>query len=58
MYNSVDIDNAISHGYQVKLLEGYYWKQTELVVDGYIKYLYDFKKKATKGTAQYTLAKL
>ena len=58
VYNSVDIDNALSHGYQVKVLEGYYWEQTELVFDGYIKYLYDFKKKATKGTAQYTLAKL
>ena len=58
VYNSVDIDNAISHGYQIKILEGYYWETTEEVFDEYIKYLYDFKKKATKGTAQYTLAKL
>lgn len=37
----------------------YYWENADLVFDDYIKYLYDFKKNATKGTAQhtYTLAK-
>lgn len=58
VYNSVDIDNALQHGYQIEVLGGYYWEQTEMVFDEYIKYLYDFKKKATKGTAQYTLSKL
>jgi DNA polymerase type B, organellar and viral len=39
-------------------LEGYYWEKTDMVFDEYIRYLYDFKKQAKKGTAQYTLAKL
>ena len=58
VYNSVDIDNALKHGYEIELLEGYYWNKTDMVFDDYIQYLYNFKKKATKGTAQYTLAKL
>jgi hypothetical protein len=58
VYNSVDIDNALLQGYQIKLLEGYYWNKTEMVFDDYIQFLYDFKKHATKGSARYTLAKL
>jgi hypothetical protein len=58
IYNSVDIDNALELGYKIKLVEGYYWEKTENVFDNYINYLYDFKKNANKGSAQYTLAKL
>jgi DNA polymerase type B, organellar and viral len=58
IYNSIDIDNALKHGYQVVIIEGYYWEETENVFDSYINYLYQFKKKATKGSAQYKLAKL
>ena len=58
VYNSIDIDNALTHGYQIEVLEGYYWEKTQMVFDEYIRYLYDFKKKAEKGNAQYTLAKL
>ena len=58
VYNSVDIDNALAQGYKIKLLGGYYWKEEEKVFDDYIRFLYDFKKKATKGSARYTLAKL
>ena len=58
IYNSVDIDNALELGYKIKLIEGYYWEKTENVFDNYINYLYDFKKNAKKGSAQYTLAKL
>ena len=39
IYNSVDIDNALQHGYQIELLEGYYWNQTDMVFDNYIQYL-------------------
>ena len=28
IYNSVDIDNALTHGYQIEVLEGYYWEKT------------------------------
>jgi hypothetical protein len=58
IYNSVDVNNALELGYKIKLLEGYYWEKTESVFQNYIKYLYDFKKNAKKGSAQYTLAKL
>ena len=58
VFNSVDIDNALRQGYQVKFLDGYYWEKTEMVFDEYIQFLYDFKKKATKGSVRYTLAKL
>ncbi len=58
MYNSVDIDNALRCGYKVEIIEGYYWEKTAKLFHSYIKFLYDFKKKAKKGTAQYTLAKL
>jgi hypothetical protein len=34
------------------------WMKTENVFDNYINYLYEFKKNAKKGSAQYTLAKL
>jgi hypothetical protein len=57
-YNSVDLDNALAHGYQITILEGYYWEQTESVFDNYINYLYGFKKQAKKDSAQYKLAKL
>jgi DNA polymerase type B, organellar and viral len=58
IYNSVDIDNALALGYKIKIVEGYYWEKTEYVFDNYINYLYDFKKNAKNGSAQYTLAKL
>eukprot|EP00835_Amoeboradix_gromovi_P002669 NODE_156_length_16689_cov_0.273960.p2 type:complete len:509 gc:universal NODE_156_length_16689_cov_0.273960:14999-13473(-) len=55
-YNSVDIDNALVNGY--KIIEGYYWEQTDNVFGNYINHLYEFKKNARKGSAQYKLAKL
>ncbi|KAI3660739.1 hypothetical protein MP638_001050 [Amoeboaphelidium occidentale] len=58
VYNSIDIDNALEQGYKVKILEGYYWEKTANVFKDYINYLYDFKKNAKKGSAQYKLAKL
>ena len=58
IYNSVDIDNALDQGYKIKIIEGYYWENTESVFDDYIDFLYQFKKNSKKGTAQYTLAKL
>ena len=58
VYNSVDIDNALDQGYKIKIVEGYYWEETEYVFDSYINFLYQFKKDSKKGTAQYTLAKL
>jgi hypothetical protein len=36
----------------------WYWNETAKVFDSYIEFLYQFKKNAKKGTAQYTLAKL
>ena len=58
VYNSVDIDNALDLGYKIKIIEGYYWEETEYVFDNYINFLYQFKKNSKKATAQFTLAKL
>ena len=58
VYNSVDIDNALKLGYTIKIIEGYYWEKTSKVFCNYINFLYEFKKQAAKGTAQFTLAKL
>jgi hypothetical protein len=58
VYNSVDIDNALDQGYKIKIIDGYYWEESECVFDSYINFLYQFKKDSKKGTAQYTLAKL
>ena len=52
------IDNALANRYQITILEGYYWEQTENVFDNYINYLYEFKEQAMKDSAQYKLAKL
>ena len=50
VYNSIDIDNAIDQGYKIKIVEGYYWEETEYVFDSYIKFL---KKDSKKRAAQY-----
>ena len=49
------IDNALANRYQITILEGYYWQQTENVFDNYINYLYEFKEQAMTDSAQYPL---
>ena len=58
VYNTVDINNALECGYKAKIMQGWYWEATAKVFNSYIEFLYQFKKNAKKGTAQYTLAKL
>ena len=59
-YCSVDIENAIQNGYDVDILEGYYWKKTRLIFVEYIEELYQIKKdaKVSGNKALYNLAKL
>lgn len=58
IYNSVDIDSALKFGYHVEILEGYYWENVNMVFGDYVDFLYQFKKNSSKGSAEYTLAKL
>jgi hypothetical protein len=61
-YTSIDIEDMLANGYEVKIFEGWYWKETQPVFKEYIQEL--FKKKeeeaaaGRKGSVVYTLAKL
>ena len=57
-YTSVDIDNALAHGYWIDIVKGYYWEKSAKVFEKYIDHFYQMKQNATKGTPQYLLAKL
>jgi hypothetical protein len=59
-YNSIDIENAVRYGYEVEILEGYYWKESHKVFEHYIDDLYKIKKQAKidSNPALYQLAKL
>ena len=57
-YSSVDIENAKSKGYIVKVITGYYWEKTAYIFKEYIEEFYKMKQNAKKGTPAYNLAKL
>jgi len=61
-YTSVEIQDAIKYGYQVEILDGWYWKETSHVFKHYIKSLFELKKKLAKegkkGSVEYLLSKL
>lgn len=57
-YTSVDIMNAVRHGYNVTFLSGYYWMESARVFSNYVNHFYEAKRKAKKGTAAYTSAKI
>lgn len=59
VYNSVDLKRAIEHGYTItKIYKCMAWKKSVNLFKKYITKCFDLKKKAEKGTAQYTVAKL
>jgi hypothetical protein len=57
-YCSVDMEDMKKYGYKIDVIKGYYWEKSEPVFKEYIEELYEDKKNAKKGTAQYGLAKL
>ena len=61
-YTSVEIEDALQNGYQVEILEGYYWKETKPVFKEYIEELFKKKgelaKQGKKGGVEYLLSKL
>jgi hypothetical protein len=58
VYTSVDILQMRKYGYDVKVLGGYYWGQSDYIFKEYIDEFYEIKKNSTKGSPQYENAKL
>ena len=58
VYSSVDIENALKFGYEIEVIDGYYWEHKDFIFRDYINELFQDKKNAKKGTPQYELAKL
>jgi hypothetical protein len=46
------------YGYEVKVLGGYYWNESDYIFKEYIDEFYQIKKNSTKGSPQYENAKL
>jgi len=57
-YSSVDIENAKEKGYEIEVITGYYWNETDYVFKEYIEEFYKMKQNSKKGTPAYTTAKL
>ena len=57
-YSSVDIENAKSKGYIIKVITGYYWEESSYIFKDYIEEFYKMKQNAKKGTPAYNTAKL
>lgn len=59
-YCSIDIENAVQNGYEIEILEGYFWKETSAIFADYVDELYQIKKEAKKSgnKSLYNLAKL
>lgn len=58
VYSSVDIETARKYGYEIEVLNGVYWEESQPIFKDYIEETYDKKKKAKKGTPAYQVAKL
>jgi len=58
VYSSVDIETARKYGYEIKVLNGVYWEDSEYLFKDYIDMTYARKSAAGKGTPAYQVAKL
>jgi hypothetical protein len=58
IYTSVDILQMRKYGYNVIVLGGYYWDQSDYIYRDYIDEFYQIKKDSKKGSPQYENAKL
>ena len=57
-YTSVDIEDMQNNGYQVEIIRGWFWEQSEPVFKDYILEKYKDKQDAKKDSIEYSLAKL
>ena len=57
-YSSVDIEDMLKYGYEIKIVGGWYWKETAFIFKEYIEELFKIKQNSEKGTAEYALSKL
>ena len=57
-YTSVDIEDMKSCGYQIEILDGWYWNDSDNVFKEYILEKYKDKQESKKDSVEYTLAKL
>jgi hypothetical protein len=57
-YTSVDIEDMKSCGYQIQILDGWYWNDSDNVFKDYILEKYKDKQESKKDSVEYTLAKL
>jgi hypothetical protein len=58
VYTSIDILQMRKYGYEVIVLGGYYWDQSDYIYRDYIDEFYQIKKDSKKGSPQYENAKL
>lgn len=59
VYTSVDLYRALVRGYKIKSVHSaVYWETQAKVFEKYVDQIAEMKKKAKKGTAMYTIAKL
>jgi hypothetical protein len=57
-YSSVLIKLALEKGYKIKFIKGYKWEEKAYIFREFVDYYFDKKKKATKGTALYSICKI
>lgn len=57
-YTSVDIEDMTCHGYQIEVIEGYYWNKTAPIFREFIDDMFKLKSTQEKGSPRYILAKL
>ena len=62
VYTSVDIEDMIENGYDIEILDGYYWEETAPILKDYIEELFKAKEDEAaaglKGSVNYQLCKL
>lgn len=58
VYSSIEITKALQMGYQIEYLKTYNFNQSTNLFEGYVDYFYKIKRKETKNTAKYQMAKL
>lgn len=57
-YTSVDVLQMRKYGYEVKILNGYFWRESRYIFKEYIDEYYSVKQNAEKNTPAYSNAKL
>ena len=58
VYTYYDICKARENGYNIKIISGYYWEESEYIFKNYIEEFFEIKKNAVKGSPEYANSKL